>query len=183
MFIDAVKGFSKHCSTRCSSLDNDVKAKTQLTNLKSYRYVSSNSADKVRFKKSTSLLKHLEDPANMKKRLDKRFKTHVTVIDGITFKTQGYERFFLYDLERFGIKSKDVVTPAPIVKYDFLGKKRTYHADFYLPKTNTLVEVKSEWTLKLTEKQAIAKLLSSRLQGFRTLLLVYSGQGELLAVG
>ncbi len=182
-FLNAFVGFSSHCSTRCSSLDMRVQEKAKVTNLKTYGFPSSNSDKTVREKRSDSLIKHLQDPTNMKRRLDKRFKTYTTILDGKTFETQGYEKYFLNDLKRFNLESKDIVVPAPIVKYDFSGKRRTYHADFYIPKTNTLVEIKSEWTLAANESQTLSKLAASQKSGFRTLLLVYSEKGELLAVG
>jgi len=64
---------------------------------------------------------------------------------------QGYEPFVLKELEEKGYLFEDVKTlhkDMPEIWYFYEGKRRRYYPDFYIPKENMIIEVKSNFTIK-----------------------------------
>ena len=55
----------------------------------------------------------------------------------------------------------------PVIWYMFTGKKRRYFPDFYIPKDNLVIEVKSRYTYKRSRIQNIIKALNTRKHGFK----------------
>jgi hypothetical protein len=111
---------------------------------------------------------------------------------GVTFKVQGAEPFTLKRLIQ-KYKPKDIITSQSKLMitfdYKFDGKRCKYHPDFYLPKKNKIIEVKSLATLGLTHdryqffgenlfERTQAKALKVLSKGFRFQLDLYSEDGE-----
>lgn len=86
---------------------------------------------------------------------------------------QGYEHVVLSTLiEDFNMKKDEIMigkSKVPIIKY---GKNKMYFPDFYLPKYNLLIEVKSTYTLIQHLENVIEKCKASVEQGYSILLLV-----------
>lgn len=62
---------------------------------------------------------------------------------------QGHEPIVLKELEETGYSYNDVKTSSieiPDIWYYYKGKKHKYYPDFYIPKENLIIEVKSDYT-------------------------------------
>jgi len=67
---------------------------------------------------------------------------------------QGYEPQFLdYCFKHNVLNENDINFTAPRIPYILDGKQRYYYPDFYIPKFNLIVEIKSDYTLSLTPKE------------------------------
>jgi hypothetical protein len=76
---------------------------------------------------------------------------------GVSYKLQGYEPQALkYLIKKKKIKQNTIVagTPEiiPIINYSVGNKVLKYYPDFYIPTKNKIYEVKSEYTLGLTDR-------------------------------
>lgn len=109
----------------------------------------------------------------------KRIKYEIAV-EGRTWVVEGYERFFIGELGRFGFRPSDVERPAPEVPYRHRGRSRTYEPDFYVRSLNLMVEVKSQWTMRKAPRKNEAKWLACVAAGYGMLLLVYGGNGKIV---
>lgn len=108
----------------------------------------------------------------------RRFRFKTVVVEGKKFKVQGYEPFFLKELSTFGLTAADVVVPAPPITYR-LGKRwHRYFPDFYIPKTHTMVEIKSPYTMGKNKRKNQAKWAWVRLAGYTMLVIVYDAKGR-----
>lgn len=101
-----------------------------------------------------------------------------------TYMVRGYERFaFDYFAEK-NISYTDVVNSAALGLPTFCYNDRLYVPDFYIKSANTVVEVKSTYTLGLKSRKVFntvkAKARAVERDGFKFLLLVYSRDGTLL---
>lgn len=68
---------------------------------------------------------------------------------GNIIQVQGYEPFLLDILVKEGYTFDDIITSriqVPTIWYNKNNKKCRYYCDIYIPKTNTIYEVKSTWT-------------------------------------
>lgn len=54
----------------------------------------------------------------------------------------------------------------PEIWYNFCSEEHRYYPDFYIPKENILIEVKSEWTLELNKEKNEAKFKAVKELGF-----------------
>ena len=82
---------------------------------------------------------------------------------------QGYEGIVLNELENQGYNYEDVITSSkdmPEIWYDFENKKHRYFPDFYIPKENLIIEVKSEYTLQKQWDKNQAKFQAVKDAGF-----------------
>lgn len=177
-YLGPSKGFSSHCSTTCSSLDPKVRQKLAKTSMEKYGTESPNSSKSVSKKRSKSQRKFLSKPENFKRVQKSRYKYYEVVVDGKKFEVQGYERFFLAELKQLGLSADDVEAPGPPVKYVYKKRRRNYYPDFYIAKTNTLIEVKSSWTMQRNKKMNAAKWKAARLHGYTMIVIVYDAKGS-----
>ena len=70
---------------------------------------------------------------------------------GNTIQVQGYEPFLLDILVKEEYTLADIITKrtdVPVIWYQYNNKESRYYCDAYIPKTNTIYEVKSTWTYK-----------------------------------
>lgn len=115
-------------------------------------------------------------------------------LDGVKFKLEGFEEAALkYMLESTNLRARDIAGASsgkvPSVSYTFKddGKRKYshyYHPDFFVRKTNTLIEVKSTVTLGihtpyLYRKNRAKAKACVRLGYKHTLVLVLPGQGSI----
>ncbi len=77
-----------------------------------------------------------------------------------TIQVQGYEPFAL-DLIRLKVPCKYIVagkdSGVPTIPYSFEGRQRVYLPDIFLPKTNTIVEVKGLRTFGMWDRDLVRK--------------------------
>ncbi len=82
---------------------------------------------------------------------------------------QGNEPIVLKELEEQGYKFDDVLTSPkdmPEITYRLDEKEHRYYPDIFIPKDNIIIEVKSEWTLKLHWDRNQAKFEAAKSMGF-----------------
>ena len=98
--------------------------------------------------------------------LAKRFLYHEYVLpSNKIIKLQGYEHVALdlllkqYSEEDIMFRRKEV----PVIIYEFNGANHKFYPDFYIPKDNLIIEVKSDWTFKTKKEQNILKLEAAKL--------------------
>jgi len=100
---------------------------------------------------------------------------------------QGFEPFALdYLLEEKGVDPEDIIVGndprKPKIEYVFDGKKRVYHPDIYIRSLNHIVEVKSEYTIRVATDVNIAKKRACKKAGFKFMFLVMDKQGRRINV-
>lgn len=110
-----------------------------------------------------------------------RYKHKKITIEGKLYVTQGYEHFFLKSLASFGLCAEQVSRPAPEVQYVYRSKKHRYQPDFYVESTNTLIEIKSLYTLEKQLLKNYAKFAAARAAGYKMWIIVYNAKGIILA--
>ena len=93
---------------------------------------------------------------------------------GSIWHLQGYEPQFLdYVFGNKLLDEADIVHNPPKLRYIEGGKSRNYYPDFYIPKWNMIVEIKSEWTLqKQTAYTQQLKENATVSSGFEYLLIL-----------
>lgn len=108
---------------------------------------------------------------------NKMFKTSVKYKDyelpsGKIVKLQGYEPQVLdelltkYDEEDVVCEVKDINKELGKILYTYKGNEHRYYPDFYIKSTNTIIEVKSQWTFNVHKEKNLAKERACRQQGF-----------------
>lgn len=89
---------------------------------------------------------------------------------------QGYEPIVLDSLiNDFGLNKNEICLgkgTVPIIKYHYDNKSRMYFPDFYLPKSNLIVEVKSTYTLEMHFDRTMKKCEACLANGYNVLLLI-----------
>ncbi|HRW21443.1 MAG TPA: hypothetical protein P5509_05675 [Bacteroidales bacterium] len=122
---------------------------------------------------SRSMRKRWEDPVFA----ERMFKSWVSYKDyvlpsGEIVKVQGYESKALEILltvfkeHDILINLKDIHNRIGIIRYNFELKDRRYYPDFYIKSTNTIIEVKSQWTFDKWKEKNLAKQKACLEQGF-----------------
>lgn len=95
---------------------------------------------------------------------------------GNLVKYQGYENTALdelvqtYEEDDLGIGRSNV----PVIKYKVGDVKHVYFPDFFIKSENKIIEVKSEWTLKLKRGNVEEKALATIAAGYKYEIWVYS---------
>jgi hypothetical protein len=95
---------------------------------------------------------------------------------GNVIKLQGYEPYALDDLLQ-KYEEDDIIIGrgnVPRINYEADGIKRIYFPDFYIKSINTIIEVKSEWTLQLMTCRLSSKAEAVIKEGYKYEVLVYS---------
>lgn len=107
------------------------------------------------------------------------------VVDGLDCQSSA-ERLFVELRNELFPDASDIVSDCPIIKYtDFDGAPRRYFPDFYSESFNTVIEIKSSWTLN--EKNfnhekglnVLAKLSGAVAAGFNFKLFVIDGPNSI----
>ena len=99
---------------------------------------------------------------------------------GNTIQVQGYEPFLLKNLIEEGYTYEDIIvkrTEVPKIWYDKDNNKHRYYCDIYIPKINTIYEVKSTWTYKKDIDDIPLKKQACIDTGYLFELYVYDGKG------
>ena len=99
---------------------------------------------------------------------------------GTTIQVQGYEPILLKNLVEEGYTYEDIIvkrTEVPEIWYDKDNNKHRYYCDIYIPKINTIYEVKSTWTYKKDIEDIPLKKQACIDDGYLFELYVYDGKG------
>jgi hypothetical protein len=118
----------------------------------------------------------MQNPDIFRKALASSFrKKEYTFPSGKVVHVLGYEPLALdFLLLTYDEKEIEVEHIAPI-NYTLNGKQRIYHPDIWISSTNTIIEVKSYYTLTLEQEKNNAKFKAVYEAGFVMRLLVFSG--------
>lgn len=120
------------------------------------------------------------------KSLKSAFKYKSANINGKEFKNlQGYEEFGIkYIINTFfGVTVNDIEAGErkniPSIWYaDINNIKRIHHPDMFIPKLNTLIEIKSKYTFEANKKQNLLKRQSAISQGYNYIILIFDDIGN-----
>lgn len=95
---------------------------------------------------------------------------------GRIVKYQGYEgKYIPILLRKYGEENICFEThEIPKIKYTFNNKNKVYFPDFYIPKDNLIIEIKSNWTLRANKELNEAKFKAVIDNGFNFKLKIYS---------
>ena len=99
---------------------------------------------------------------------------------GTTIQVQGYEPILLKNLVEEGYTYEDIIvkrTEVPEIWYDKDNNKHRYYCDIYIPKINTIYEVKSTWTYKKDIDDIPLKKQACIDNGYLFELYVYDSKG------
>jgi len=143
---------------------HDVKDKSKQTCVKRYgvEHISQNAEISEKQSKNAYKLKQFNFPC------------------GNTIQVQGYEPILLKNLVEEGYRYKDIIvkrTEVPKIWYEKDNKKHRYYCDIYIPKINTIYEVKSTWTYKKDIEDIPLKKQACIDDGYLFELYVYDGKG------
>jgi hypothetical protein len=104
-----------------------------------------------------------------------------TMPSGKIVKIQGYENIALTELlQHFSEEEIHVGRGVvPHVKYTCNeGKQRVYYPDFYIEPLNTILEIKSDWTLQLQTCRLKEKAKAVLKAGYNFEVWIYNGRGQ-----
>ena len=99
---------------------------------------------------------------------------------GNIIQVQGYEPFLLDILVKDGYTFHDIITSrlqVPEIWYIHNDKKRRYYCDMYIPKNNTIYEVKSTWTYQKGIEDIPLKKQACIDAGFNFELYIFNNKG------
>ena len=99
---------------------------------------------------------------------------------GTTIFVQGYEPFLLKNIIEEGYTYDDIITKrtdVPVIWYEKNNKQHRYYCDVYIPKINTIYEVKSTWTFEKDIEDIYFKKQACIDAGYLFLLFVYDSKG------
>jgi hypothetical protein len=86
--------------------------------------------------------------------------------------TLSYQGSYEYDFLEFCEKYNIVVENGPSLRYIHNNKNRVYHSDFYLPKYNLIIEVKSVYYYNTYLNKNLAKRIGSIKLGYDFLFII-----------
>lgn len=127
----------------------------------------------------------MQNPQILSKALAKSSKTYIFPSQN-TVQVHGYEPFCLDLLLKQGINETDIrvgCQNVPSISYTKEnGKTGVYFPDIWIPKLNTLIEVKSHWTWLVRLQRNQLKLRASAQAGFNIYLYIFNPDGSLNTV-
>lgn len=120
----------------------------------------------------------------LQKQLSASYRTKSFILpSGKVMHYQGYENFLLQDFLAKGISEFDIIdgyTKKPSIRYNFENKDRVYFPDMYLVQSNTIYEVKSDFTYKVCKEKTYAKIQACIKSGYNVELIVYNKRGNII---
>ena len=200
-FVNGYVGYRTYCSVSCQVIDNTDKRKETYFDKTGYKHFSHKPGAKI-IKEQNSMIKwgykvpqlHPDVLAKVEKTSMERYGVRNynqlgTVINFPRFKFkeyvlpsgsiisyQGYEDKLLDELlleyNEDEIKNQREDIP-PIWYIGLDNKSHRYFPDVYVPKTNTIYEVKSEYTLNVEHETNILKFQAVKDAGYNFVLRVY----------
>lgn len=170
-------------------LDNNIKNKVKETCLERYGgYPMQNDTIKKKVKE-TCLEKYGCHPAQTPEVMEKVMKASksykkYTMPSGEIRNVQGYEPFALnillkeYNEEQIKTERKDM----PIIEYTINEKNKRYFPDIYIPDSNLIIEVKSDWIYNKQLELNQAKEKYTREKGYKYEVWIFDCKGNRLSV-
>lgn len=157
------------------------------TCLERYGVENINKLEEVKNKKKETSLKNygveypMQNAEVSEKSSKKSYKLkQFTFPCGNTIQVQGYEPFLLDILVKEGYNFEEIITKrtdVPEIWYDINGINKRYYCDIYIPKTNTIYEVKSTWTNKKDINKNKLKKQSCIDKGYNFQLYIFDCKG------
>jgi len=169
------------------SQNQTFKDKFKETCLEKYGVEHHSQNNEIKLKKENTLLERYGvtnptlNPEIAQKASNNSYQTKLyTLPSENIIKCQGYEHFALDELlktvnEEHILNSKIDV---PNIWYnDLNGKKRKHYVDIFIPSQNLCIEVKSEWTLKISNSNVFLKQQAAKELGYKYEIWVYNKKG------
>lgn len=109
------------------------------------------------------------------------FKNY-TLPSGKVVRIQGFEDIALSELLKIHKEDEIILgrINVPTIEYYIDDRKHKYFPDFYIPKENKIIEVKSEWTSKLDRTYLEEKAEATARAGYICEVWMYNGSKKLL---
>ena len=154
------------------SQTQECKRKVKQTKLLKYGNENYCNSDKIR----KNLIKRYEDDKYWQFRKS-TYKPYI-LPSGKEIKVQGYENISLDFLLKIYKEHEIVFSKKEIPKFEYImgGISHHYIPDFYLPNENTIIEVKSEWTLNKNKDSFDLKKQSVLKNGYKFKVLVFDNR-------
>lgn len=151
---------------------NIVKTKIYKTNLERYGVEQTFNSPEIRNKiKTTNLERYgVEHPMQNAEIFKKAFKAGLEIKQ---YKNTNltYQGSYEFDfLEKF--YSIIEIKNGPSISYKFNGIERIYHSDFYMPKLNLIIEIKSSYLYKKDKQQLLCKKQGCIDNGYNFLMII-----------
>lgn len=153
---------------KCILQNEDIKNKIKETCLERYgcEYISQNAEIAEKQHKNSYKSKDFQYPC------------------GKIIKVQGYEPFLLKMLVDNGYTSNDIITnrkKVPEIWYIYEGKKHRYYSDAYVPKLNTIYEVKGSYIYDKDIKTTLPLKKQACIDaGYNFELYIYDKKGNII---
>ena len=167
-----------------------IRNKSKQTSINKYGTEYPTQSQIVKNKTEETCLKKygVKNPSQDSKILEKSFKNAFRLKSyilpcGNIIKYQGYENYALDEL-LLTINEDDLISGCENVPeiwfYDSVGKKRIHFVDFFIPKLNKCIEVKSKFTLDkgIKKDNIFLKQQAGKELGYEYEIWVYNGKGE-----
>ena len=106
------------------------------------------------------------------------YKSKDYVLNNINVKVQGYEPIVLDILKKY-YQENNITVQNKYLYYDFEYNKRRYYPDIILKNENILIEVKSTYTFSLQKEITVAKMLGSRNNLYKPILIILNKKFDL----
>ena len=147
-----------------------VRNKAKQTCLEKYGFeYAMQNPQTIQKRKNTNMEKYgVEDICNISNDIKFKRKEYIWKTGEISL-VQGYEPIVLKELEEDGYKFKDILTDAkdmPKIMYQLDEKEHRYYPDIFIPKDNIIIEVKSDYTLKVDWEINQLKFEATKSHGF-----------------
>jgi len=108
--------------------------------------------------------------AELNAKNNQSYKFHeITTPSGNIIRLQGYEPIKYQQLLDDGYKEEDILhkkSDVPEIWYEYDGRRR-YYPDFYIPKDNLIIEVKSKYTYLIEEDKNKEKFKAVKKLGYK----------------
>lgn len=176
---------SKFCSMRCAIEGKGRNEKSRQTCLKRYGVEFPNQVREIREQTEKTCLekygtKYVGQNKNVKTKIAKtmferygddysktrqKYKKYV-LPSGKEISVQGYENIVITELFKTLSEEELSIHLVPKIFYEYEGQTKFHLPDIFIPKTNTLIEVKSPYTLSIKFDQNMAKQKAAQEQGF-----------------
>ena len=171
------------------SQSQEIKNKKIDTTILNYGVENPSQSQEIKNKKiDTTILNYgVENPSQNAEISEKQLQNSYKLKEfnfpcGKTILVQGYEPFLLKNLVEEGYTHEDIITnraDVPEIWYDEDNKKHRYYCDAYIPKINTIYEVKSTWTYEIAKEKNILKQQACIDAGYLYVLCVYNNKSIL----
>lgn len=176
---------------KCALQNEKIKEKTKETLLNIYFVDNISKNEDIKEKKIQTTLSNygVEHPAqcpeiaNKMTETSNRFK-EVETPSGKIIKLEGYEGY-AYNILIKTYKEEEIIYSRLDVPeiwwYDEKGKRHRYFVDFYIPKDNLLIEIKSKRTFRIDVDRKLKSLLKKCINdGYKMEVWIISDKGELI---